>query len=351
MSDPGIHDNLFIQIKKDAYKACEPIQAVFELTPRCTLNCKMCYVHLQPEAIPAWGRGRELNAQEWIRLGKQAQEAGVFSLCITGGEPTIHPEFEEIWTALSRMGFRITLQTNAYSITDRLVRLFDEYPPHEVKITLYGSDDRVYRDVCQVEQGFTRVDEGIQKFRKLKIPVLLVTTFVKQNVADRDNIVRYVSDHRFRWYYSTACYPSLRGADTCASGCALNLHDLGWEEDASKDWNDRPLMKAGKKPCEYCSIYRTGYNITWDGYMTFCLFLNEPKIDALKGTFQENWKALQDYSLSIRWPKKCYTCPAESKCRRCIALLACESGGIGKVNESFCREVYRLLGIGEQRKL
>lgn len=310
----------------------------------------MCYVHLQPEAIPHCGRGRELSAEEWIRLGKQAQETGVFSLCITGGEPTIHPEFEKIWTELSMMGFRITLQTNAYAITDRMVQLFDEYPPHEVKITLYGSNDDVYRDVCRVEHGFTRVNEGIQKFRKLKIPVLLVTTFVKQNVADRDNIARYAFENHFRWYYSTSCYPSLRGADTDASECALSLHDLGWEEDASKDWNDRPFMKAGKKPCEYCSVYRTGYNITWDGYMGFCLFLNEPKIDVLEGTFEENWKALQDYSLSIRWPEKCYTCPVEQKCRRCIAHLACKSGGIGKLDENYCNEVLRLLEIEEKKK-
>lgn len=349
MNDPVIHDNLFARIHRDAYKDCLPIQATFELTPRCTMNCRMCYVHLRPEAIPKVGRGRELTAQEWIRIGKQAQEAGVFSLCITGREPTIHPEFETIWTELSKMGFRITLQTNAYAITDRMVQLFDEYPPHEVKITLYGSNDKVYKDACRVEDGFTRVNEGIQKFRKLKIPVLLVTTFIKQNVEDRDNIGRYAYENRFRWYYSTTCYPSLRGADTDVSECAMSLEDLGWEKDASKDWNERPLMKPGKKPCEYCSVYRTGYIVTWDGYMRFCTFLDEPKIDALSGTFDENWKALQEYSLGIRWPEKCYACPVEQKCRRCIAHLACKSGGVGKLDESYCSDVLQLLEIEEKK--
>ena len=110
-----------------------------------------------------------------------------------------------------------------------------------------------------------------------------------------------------------------------------NVHwmffDLGCSEEASQDWNERPAMKNERKPCEYCSVYRTGYFITWDGYMRFCSFLDKPDIDVLKGTFDKNWKALQEYSQKIRWPEKCYTCPVRDKCRRCIAGLACNNGG------------------------
>ena len=334
---------LFSQMKKDAYKQCRPIQATFELTPRCGLDCKMCYVHLHPEEIPRCGRGRELTAAEWIEMGRQAQEAGVFSLCVTGGDPLLHPEFETIWKELSGMGFWITLQTNAYSITEKMEELFYEYPPQEAKITLYGSNDEVYRNVCRVENGFTKVNEGIQKLRNLKIPIQVVTTFVKQNIEDRDNIFRYAVTNRYRWYYSTSCYPSLRGASTNAKECALSVYDLGCSEETSREWNEKPVMKKDKKPCEYCSIYRTGYNITWDGYMRFCLFLDEPKIDVLENSFEENWKRLQEYSESIRWPVECYECPVQDKCRRCIASLACNSGKIIKINEELCARNIKLI--------
>lgn len=339
----------FQKIKKDAFEKCRPIQATFELTPRCGLNCKMCYVHLHSEQIPKCGRGRELNAEEWIEQGRQAQKAGVFSLCITGGDPLLHPEFEMIWKELSRMGFQITLQTNAYFITEKIEQLFYKYPPQEAKITLYGSNDDVYREVCGVESGFTKVDRGIQKLRKLKIPIHLVTTFVKQNIEDRDNILQYAITNRLRWNYSISCYPSLRGADTNAKECALSIYDLDCSEEASKEWNEKLFINMDRKPCEYCSIYRTGYHITWDGYMRFCLFLDEPKIDVLKCSFEENWKALQSYSESIRWPEKCYTCPVQKKCRKCIASLACNNGGIGNVSEDYCSNVLRLLEIDKNK--
>ena len=82
--------------------------------------------------------------------------------------------------------------------------------------------------------------------------------------------------------------------------------------------------------------------------MRFCLFLNEPRIDVLRHSFEENWKALQDYSESILWPEKCYTCSVQEKCRKCIASLACNNGGIGEVNEDYCSNVLHLLDIGSK---
>ncbi|MFR7442316.1 MAG: radical SAM protein [Sellimonas intestinalis] len=57
-----------------------------------------------------------MTAREWIRIAKGAKEAGTTWLCITGGEPLMHPEFRTIWRELSQMGFFITLQTNASMI-------------------------------------------------------------------------------------------------------------------------------------------------------------------------------------------------------------------------------------------
>lgn len=170
-----------------------------------------------------------------------------------------------------------------------------------------------------------------------------MTTFVKQNVEDRDHIFKYALQHHYAWYYSTCCYPSLRGSDTDVRECALSAYDLGCSREVSKEWNENPIFKTEKKPCEYCDLYRTGYVITWDGYMRFCLFLNKPEIDALGESFEENWKALQEYSESIRWPEKCYTCEIKDKCRKCIATLACNNGGIGRVKDVYCKKIFQLL--------
>ena len=111
-------DPFYKQVWEKAYADAIPISGTFELTPRCNFNCRMCYVHLKPEQIPAYGR--ELSAKEWLTIAQQAKKAGTTWLCVTGGEPLMHPEFEEIWRGLTSMGFFITLQTNASLVTGKM---------------------------------------------------------------------------------------------------------------------------------------------------------------------------------------------------------------------------------------
>ena len=88
-------DPFYKQVWEEAFAKGIPISGTFELTPRCNFNCKMCYVHLQPEEIPQ--NGVELTAKEWLRIAEEAKEAGTTWVCVTGGEPLLHPEFPEIW--------------------------------------------------------------------------------------------------------------------------------------------------------------------------------------------------------------------------------------------------------------
>ena len=151
-------DPFYKAVWEKAFADAIPISGTFELTPRCNFSCRMCYVHLKPEQIPQYGR--ELTAKEWIRIAQEAKEAGTTWLCVTGGEPLMHPEFETIWKELSQMGFFITLQTNASLIQGKMAKLLEEYPPRGVKITLYGSNDEYLIrmdkiDIMRINQSWT----------------------------------------------------------------------------------------------------------------------------------------------------------------------------------------------------
>ena len=207
-------DPFYKQVWEKAFAEGIPISGTFELTPRCNFNCKMCYVHLQPEEIPQ--NGVELTATEWLRIAEEAKEAGTTWLCITGGEPLLHPEFPLIWERLTEMGFFLTLQTNASLIRGKMLDLLDRCPPRQAKVTLYGSDDEVYQAVCGVENGFTQVNEGIHNLMSVGIPVTLVSTIIRQNQDDAKRMAFYAYRHRLPWLSTIGVKPSLRGASTDA---------------------------------------------------------------------------------------------------------------------------------------
>ena len=330
-------DPFYQAVWEKAFADTIPITGTFELTPRCNFQCRMCYVHLKPEQIPKYGQ--ELNAKEWLRIAEEAKEAGTVWLCITGGEPLLHPEFETIYKELSQMGFFITLQTNASLLREKAVRLLEEYPPRGVKITLYGSNDEVYEKVCRIKEGFTKVDRGIQELKKLKIPIQLVSTVIRQNEEDAKNMAFYAFKNGLPWIGTGGIRLSARGADSEAKEVRVQEKTDEQKKQEIQYLLEHHPVDINRKPCTYCKDYRLGYWITWNGNMQFCGFMNEPKNPVRGRAFSEAWKELMQFEEELEWPMECKSCKAQKACRKCAATLATESGSVHRVSEEYCNRV------------
>lgn len=325
-------DPFYKAVWEKAFAEAIPISGTFELTPRCNFNCRMCYVHLPESEI---GRhGRELTAKEWIRIATEAKDAGTTWLCITGGEPLLHPEFETIWRELNQMGFFITLQTNA-SLVLKFEKLFQECPPRACKITLYGSSDQVYADVCQIEKGFTRANAGIQMLRQMKIPIELVSTVIRQNLDDVENIIRYVGKNKLQWIPNINVRTAGRGIEVDMKN--LRIRPPKIDKPAGQK---KRIMDPDRKPCTYCKDFRLGYWIVWNGYMRFCSFMNGPDIPVRDKSFQECWQELVKFQESLQWPEECRICEQKESCARCAALFDIENGNL-KMKDEFCKKRFK----------
>lgn len=331
-------DPFYQNVWKAAYQEATPISGSFELTPRCNFNCCMCYVHLKENQILKYGE--ELTAKQWIQIAEEARKEGTIWLTVTGGEPLLHPEFEIIWKELCNMGFFITLQTNAFLAADeRYLELFERYPPRSSKITLYGATDETYERVCGIKNGFSTVSKGIQNLRKIKVPIQLVSTIIKQNQKDVEPITKFALQNKIPVIFNSNIKKSIR---IKAKDISKIKMDNSIEENTSKiqnQWLEKYSMDLEKKPCMYCRDYRIGYWITWNGNMQFCSFMNDPKISMKHLSFKTAWRNLVEYEEALDWPDECKKCEIASKCFKCAGLLATECGSPMHVTEEFCNEV------------
>ena len=125
-------------IKQFVYRAGArkriPVSGTFELTPRCNLSCKMCYIHMSAEEQRQ--RGNELTTEEWLHIARQAVKAGMIYLLLTGGEPMLRPDFVDIYREIIKMGVVISVNTNATLVTPEIVECFKQHPPECVHGTL-----------------------------------------------------------------------------------------------------------------------------------------------------------------------------------------------------------------------
>lgn len=355
-----------------------PLDATFELTVRCNLKCKMCLFRHDDSENKEIIKN-EKTAKEWIDMARQVADAGSLSLLITGGEPLIRPDFPEIYEAIYKMGFFITLYTNATLITDKIKKLLTKYPPHKIGITIYGSSQKVYEKVSENGAVFDKLIEGMRFLKTLPSQFEARTTIINENYDDIykiEELIKKEIGEKCVLIHSQMVYKSVRGACADVKSCrltpkqnmklymrrkidqirkkakeeGLNLESLKIEFEQPKvDLLEKELLE--KLTLLGCSAGMDSYTISWDGKLLACQMLGVFYTEPFKVGFQKAWDELP---LKIKLPKfnkKCESCKHESICNACYACRYAETGDLGGVPDYVCRyfdELTSMISINEK---
>ncbi|MEV7844497.1 dTDP-4-amino-4,6-dideoxy-D-glucose ammonia-lyase [Streptomyces cyaneofuscatus] len=135
--------------------------------PTCMFRCHFCVrVTGARYASSALDTGNELLAS--VIDGMPA--GNPHALYVSGGlEPLTNPGLGELVTRAARRGFRMTLYTNSYALTEQtLTRQPGLWDFHAVRTSLYGLDDAEYEATTGKKQAFRRVRENLAGFQRLR---------------------------------------------------------------------------------------------------------------------------------------------------------------------------------------
>ena len=329
-----------------------PLLAQLELTARCNFNCRMCYIHMDDKRIKEIGQ--ELSTDEWLRIAKETKELGTLYLSLTGGEVFTRPDFQELYTKLSEMGFLIQIMSNISMIDENVMKWLSKRPPYSINTTLYGSNNDIYRSVCKVEHGFDRFDHALNLLQAANIPVAIKSTLIKDNENDLKNMYEYAANHGVRLNATFGVVKSVRGAISEAYTVRRTRSTLPIPmniSDSKKDFNEHhgPIPHHPKY-LDDCGAYETSYNITWDGFLSLCGFMSEPCINIRNTSVAHAWKTFLHVIDEIKKPEKCNNCKYEEYCVRCPGILSAECGSYDSINEEFCEDakcLYNIYNKGE----
>lgn len=122
-----------------------PTTLLAELTHRCPLHCPYCSNPL--EMVRAEG---ELSTDDWKRVFTQARGLGVLQLGLSGGEPLVRKDLEELAAHARGLGLYTTLVTSGLGLTrPRAERLRDAGLEH-VQISIQDSDPAIAEKIAGV---------------------------------------------------------------------------------------------------------------------------------------------------------------------------------------------------------
>ncbi len=305
-----------------------PLNGQLELTPLCNFDCRMCYTHLTQEQL---GNRQLLTTDQWKQIIREAWEAGMMSVNLTGGECLTYPGFEEIYLYLHELGCEIRVMSNGELLNERWIRFFQAHKPSLLQMTLYGGNDDTYERVTG-RRSFATVKKHIRQAIEAELPVSLVITPSKYLGEDVFDTIRAAKDTGAP--YTINSWLSEPKEET---GRAHQDHDMGVEyytriyefrneldgfETKQIDPDKLPPAGGPYHQCETrgitCGAGRSCFTIEWDGRMLACNDLRTHDGWPLKEGFMKVWKRLNEISTNwIRVPE-CIECPYESVCTNCV---------------------------------
>lgn len=139
----------------------------FAITEHCNLRCPHC---IRDDVTTV----RNLDPALIFRTVDQAREAvgeGNVVVSMTGGEPTIHPEWDGIIAGLHARGVPYKFVTNGWHMR-RLMKGLDRHPPAAVRLSLSGGDEATH-DAERGRGSFQRVLLAVALLTSRAIPTTL----------------------------------------------------------------------------------------------------------------------------------------------------------------------------------
>jgi pyrroloquinoline quinone biosynthesis protein E len=163
-----------------------PAGLLAELTHRCPLQCPYCSNPLDMERA-----NNELTAAQWGETFRQAASIGALQLHLSGGEPTIRRDLEEILAHAVEAGLYTNLVTSAVLLTrERLERLAEIGLDH-VQVSVQDVVPENADRISAFEGGVAKKRDVARWTRELGLGLTINAPMHRQNLDHLPQVIDF----------------------------------------------------------------------------------------------------------------------------------------------------------------
>ncbi len=330
-----------------------PMAVHFELTPRCNLDCKMCYIH---NAESNTLRNKELSTETWKRIFDEAYDCGMLFANLSGGECLLRSDFKELYLHLWNKRVMISVLTNGTLLSEDYLEFFKEYPPVDFQISLYGSSEENYLRVTG-HHGFEKAIGAIHSLTQARIPVHVAVTPSKYMKDDFVDIRRFCKENNF-WCNPSEFLLAEKRDGAQEDDCNLTMEEIV-ELSKKMALLDGPLTPMENPPTPYgdcteapkgltCSAGSCVALVSWDGSMHPCTMVQKSGISLLEMSYAEAWERTKTAASEMLLGAECVGCPYDKTCPKCPAMRLT---GLytGHCNPAVCEMTRQLVAVGAKK--
>ncbi|MDN3029392.1 radical SAM protein [Streptomyces sp. S.PB5] len=179
-------------------------RASWEINLYCNFGCKHCYLGERSLSGLSW--------EEKVKLIDIFRDSGVLWLQITGGAPTVDPDFAGTYRYAYRQGMMLTVSTNASRLwKPGLLRLFCDLPPYRVVVSMYGASEESFDELTQRKGAWKNFQKGMAAARNAGLPLRVSVVVTEDNAHEVDAMVAVVKGWGLDHHVYTNMQPTFSG--------------------------------------------------------------------------------------------------------------------------------------------
>lgn len=326
-----------------------------ELTARCNLSCRHCYIN--KPAGDRSARRRELSTTEFLDIADQAVSQGALWCLLTGGEPLLRDDFDKLYLGLKRKGLLVSIFTNATLITPAHVELFKNHPPRDIEVSVYGVTRPTYQSITGRRGSFAAFTQGVKRLLDNNLKVRFKAVAMQSNLHEFAKIAMYCRE-RTADYFRFDPFLNLRLDGSREKNEAIAAERLTPEQIEVLEKSDPERFNA-LRHCqsdrsqvvpgqEALRLLRCGAGeghcyISHSGMLYLCGFLRQRNCayDLKRGSLAQACRAFipavkQMQTTDPVFRTHCGSCDMISLCAWCPALAELETGRLDRPVPYFC---------------
>jgi cyclic pyranopterin phosphate synthase len=164
------------------------------VTDRCNFRCIYC---MEPD-VKYLPKMELLTLDEYIRLAAIAKTLGITKLRITGGEPTLYPQLNELIDAVGKLGFDdIALTTNGSTMTRDMAEQWKQSGLRRVTVSLDTLKPSRKDAITRSHTSLKDVIASIDIARDVGLTPVKVNAVILRGVNDDEvaDFAQFAKDH------------------------------------------------------------------------------------------------------------------------------------------------------------
>lgn len=156
-----------------------PIGMLAELTHRCTLQCPYC-----SNPVELLKANRELDTQTWLDLFGQAADLGVLQVHLSGGEPTLRRDLEQLISGLSARGVYTNLITSGVGLVEGRIEAFANAGLDHLQLSFQGARPHTTERIGNNRGSHEKKLETARRAREVGLPLTINAPTHRHNIEE-----------------------------------------------------------------------------------------------------------------------------------------------------------------------